>query len=317
MRRPSCSHLETPSSRSARPPGGSSRPSTRASRRARRPTRALGPGAAPQVPPALPAAAGLPAGDRFALPALRGGDARPDPARRAQRLRPRDGHLGEIKATLYEQDNQVRVRKTCPEHGTFEDLISIDAEFSRRIESRFPGRDFAHPGRRAGPPPRHLHHQVRARRGAHHRPHQPLQHDVQPLLHGRQPGRLRARADHGGGPRRSWTTRSRSSRGGRCRCSSRAGSRRSRRTSWPPAGTPRRSATRWSRPPPTACASRSSPTSRPRRRKPASTWPTCSSTASPTRPTPTARSRTCSTSRRSPSTTCTRRASRSRRWSPS
>ena len=53
------------------------------------------------------------------------------------------GHLGEIKATLYEQDNQIRVRKTCPEHGTFEDLISIDAEFSRRIESRFPGRDFA------------------------------------------------------------------------------------------------------------------------------------------------------------------------------
>jgi uncharacterized radical SAM superfamily Fe-S cluster-containing enzyme len=53
------------------------------------------------------------------------------------------GHLGEIKATLYEEDNQIRVRKTCPEHGTFEDLISIDAEFSRRIESRFPGRDFA------------------------------------------------------------------------------------------------------------------------------------------------------------------------------
>jgi uncharacterized radical SAM superfamily Fe-S cluster-containing enzyme len=53
------------------------------------------------------------------------------------------GHLGEIKATLYEVDNQIRVRKSCPDHGTFEDLISIDAEFSRRIESRFPGRDFA------------------------------------------------------------------------------------------------------------------------------------------------------------------------------
>jgi uncharacterized radical SAM superfamily Fe-S cluster-containing enzyme len=53
------------------------------------------------------------------------------------------GHLGEIKATLYERDGQIRVRKTCPEHGTFEDLISIDADFSRRIESRFPGRDFA------------------------------------------------------------------------------------------------------------------------------------------------------------------------------
>ena len=54
-----------------------------------------------------------------------------------------NGHLGEIKATLYEEDGHIRVRKTCPAHGTFEDLISIDAEFSRRIESRFPGRDFA------------------------------------------------------------------------------------------------------------------------------------------------------------------------------
>jgi hypothetical protein len=53
-----------------------------------------------------------------------------------------NGHLGEIKATFYEQDNQIRVRKTCAQHGTFEDLISIDAEFSRRIEGRFPGRDF-------------------------------------------------------------------------------------------------------------------------------------------------------------------------------
>jgi len=54
-----------------------------------------------------------------------------------------NGHLGEIKATLYEEDNAIRVRKSCPRHGTFEDLISIDAEFSRRVESRFPGRDFA------------------------------------------------------------------------------------------------------------------------------------------------------------------------------
>ena len=53
------------------------------------------------------------------------------------------GHLGEIKATLFEEDGKIRVRKTCPTHGTFEDLISMDAEFSRRIESRFPGRDFA------------------------------------------------------------------------------------------------------------------------------------------------------------------------------
>ncbi len=52
------------------------------------------------------------------------------------------GHIGEIKATLYEENGAIRVRKTCPEHGTFEDLISIDPEFTRRTESRFPGRDF-------------------------------------------------------------------------------------------------------------------------------------------------------------------------------
>jgi 7,8-dihydro-6-hydroxymethylpterin dimethyltransferase len=52
------------------------------------------------------------------------------------------GHHGEIRATLYEEDGAIRVRKTCPRHGTFEDLLSIDAEFSRRMEARFPGRDY-------------------------------------------------------------------------------------------------------------------------------------------------------------------------------
>jgi uncharacterized radical SAM superfamily Fe-S cluster-containing enzyme len=53
-----------------------------------------------------------------------------------------NGHHGEIRATLYEDDGAIRVRKTCPRHGTFEDLLSIDAEFSRRMEARFPGRDY-------------------------------------------------------------------------------------------------------------------------------------------------------------------------------
>ena len=73
-----------------------------------------------------------------------------------------------------------------------------------RIEDLFPGRDFVSPPDQA-PRPRHVEHQVRARRGAHGRPDQPLQHDVRPLLHGRQPGRLRARARVGRGaehPRR-------------------------------------------------------------------------------------------------------------------
>ena len=46
-----------------------------------------------------------------------------------------NGHLGEIKATLYEQGNQVRVSKTCPEHGTFEDL-HLDRRRVHRVASR-------------------------------------------------------------------------------------------------------------------------------------------------------------------------------------
>ncbi len=53
-----------------------------------------------------------------------------------------DGHVGEIKAWIVEEDGQLIIRKTCSEHGTFEDVLSIDPEFSRVIESRFPGRDF-------------------------------------------------------------------------------------------------------------------------------------------------------------------------------
>jgi tetraether lipid synthase len=52
------------------------------------------------------------------------------------------GHNGEIKATILEENGRVIVRKTCPQHGTFEDLLSIDPEFSRIIEARYPGRDF-------------------------------------------------------------------------------------------------------------------------------------------------------------------------------
>ncbi len=52
------------------------------------------------------------------------------------------GHIGEIKARILEEDGKLVIRKTCQEHGTFEDLISIDPEFSRLIEARYQGRDF-------------------------------------------------------------------------------------------------------------------------------------------------------------------------------
>ena len=91
------------------------------------------------------------------------------------------------------------MKKDCPKHGHFEDVMSIDPAFFKRLESLYPGRDFVDPeGRPARP--RHLVDQVRARRGAHDRPDEPLQHDVQPVLHGREPGRLRPRARVGRGP---------------------------------------------------------------------------------------------------------------------
>ncbi|MFQ5707876.1 MAG: radical SAM protein [bacterium] len=51
-------------------------------------------------------------------------------------------HPGEIKANILEEDGKVIMRKTCEKHGTFEDTLSIDPDFSRRLESLFPGRDF-------------------------------------------------------------------------------------------------------------------------------------------------------------------------------
>lgn len=50
---------------------------------------------------------------------------------------------GEIRATILEKDGHVVMQKTCPVHGFFEDVISIDPAFLARIEHLFPGRDVA------------------------------------------------------------------------------------------------------------------------------------------------------------------------------
>src|SRR6202522_1308174 len=62
-----------------------------------------------------------------------------------------DGHLpvdvlmnekvGEIKAQIIERDGKIWMVKDCPKHGHFEDLMSIDTEFSKHLEDVFPGRD--------------------------------------------------------------------------------------------------------------------------------------------------------------------------------
>ncbi|MFO7180545.1 MAG: radical SAM protein, partial [Pseudomonadota bacterium] len=54
-------------------------------------------------------------------------------------------HPGEIRAQILEENGRVVMRKTCPQHGTFEDVLSIDPAFLARIERLFPGRDFEAP----------------------------------------------------------------------------------------------------------------------------------------------------------------------------
>jgi hypothetical protein len=53
-----------------------------------------------------------------------------------------DGRPGEIKARIVERNGQVWMEKDCPTHGHFEDIMAIDADFLRRMEKMFPGRDF-------------------------------------------------------------------------------------------------------------------------------------------------------------------------------
>src|SRR3954452_7694849 len=51
-------------------------------------------------------------------------------------------HAGEIKAEILERDGRIVMEKTCPQHGTFSDVLAISPAFLARIERLFPGRDF-------------------------------------------------------------------------------------------------------------------------------------------------------------------------------
>jgi uncharacterized radical SAM superfamily Fe-S cluster-containing enzyme len=55
----------------------------------------------------------------------------------------REGRPGEIRARIVEKDGEIRIAKECAKHGSYEDVISIDPQFTARIERLFPGRDFA------------------------------------------------------------------------------------------------------------------------------------------------------------------------------
>jgi uncharacterized radical SAM superfamily Fe-S cluster-containing enzyme len=51
-------------------------------------------------------------------------------------------HPGEVKAQLVEEAGRILIRKVCDKHGVFEDVLSTNPSFTRRIESLFFGRDF-------------------------------------------------------------------------------------------------------------------------------------------------------------------------------
>jgi uncharacterized radical SAM superfamily Fe-S cluster-containing enzyme len=53
-----------------------------------------------------------------------------------------EGHPGEIKARIVEENGRILMRKVCEKHGAFEDILSINADFTGRIEGLFFGRDF-------------------------------------------------------------------------------------------------------------------------------------------------------------------------------
>ncbi len=53
-----------------------------------------------------------------------------------------DAHPGEIKAQIFEENGQILMRKECPTHGLYEDVLATDARFLDRIEKLFFGRDF-------------------------------------------------------------------------------------------------------------------------------------------------------------------------------
>jgi tetraether lipid synthase len=56
-----------------------------------------------------------------------------------------EGRPGEIRATILEEKGVLKMVKDCPSHGRFEDTLSVDPAFTRRIERLYPGRDFLSP----------------------------------------------------------------------------------------------------------------------------------------------------------------------------
>ena len=141
------------------------------------------------------AAARLAARDRLALSDVHARSAPGDPRRQEGRQRPaqREGRR--------DQGDHSRARRQDPDGEGLphpRPLRGRDGDRHRLLQAprrSVPRPRHPRPQRREAAQPRQQHHQARPRLGAHRRPDQPLQHDVRSVLHGRQPGRLRARAD--------------------------------------------------------------------------------------------------------------------------
>ena len=219
--------------------------------------------------------------------------------------------VGEIKATILERDGQHSDGQGLPAARPFRRRDGHRHRVLQAPRRRLPGPRHPRPQRREAAQPRQQHHQARPWLGAHRRPDQPLQHDVRPVLHGRQPGRLRPRADlgrHQAGARQRHQHQAQAADvGAVLRRRADAVAVLPRRRPLRPqgrlhlgAGGDQRHRVRQER--------RSSPSRRPR---PGCATPTCSSTASATPPTRTAGSATCSTSSSRRSRTSTTPASTS------
>jgi uncharacterized radical SAM superfamily Fe-S cluster-containing enzyme len=50
--------------------------------------------------------------------------------------------FGEISAEILEENGRILMRKTCAKHGLFEEVLSTNPAFTRRIENLFIGRDY-------------------------------------------------------------------------------------------------------------------------------------------------------------------------------
>ena len=140
------------------------------------------------------AAARLAARDRLALPDLHARGAAGDSRRQEGRQRPaeREGRR--------DQGDHPRARRQDPDGEGLPDsrpLRGRDGDRHRLLQAPrrgVPGPRHPRAQRREAAQPRQQHDPARPRLGADGRPDQPLQHDVRPVLHGREPGRVRPRA---------------------------------------------------------------------------------------------------------------------------